>query len=198
MPDAAALDHRDANMRALAVNHVRSAIAHAADVGAEIAYVIPGADARPAALLRYQDSVAQLAAAAADHEIKLAVEHFPGTALPTAAETLEFIRQAEQDNLYLLYDSGHIQMSGEDPAAVIANAGDKLGYVHFDDNDGISDLHWSLLDGVMTEESVIASFQAMAEAGYGGAVSLELSPQLPAVRRALEASRDILLRAQFA
>ena len=43
-------------------------------------------------------------------------------------------------------------MSGEDPEAVIANAGDRLGYVHLDDNDGLSDLHWSLLEGVMTEE----------------------------------------------
>lgn len=198
LPEGAALDHSDSSKRELAINHVHSAIAHAAEIGAEIAYVIPGADARPAALARYQDSIARLAAAGADLGIKLAVEHFPGTALPTAAETLEFIRQADQENLYLLYDSGHIQMSGEDPATVIANAGETLGYVHFDDNDGISDLHWSLLDGVMTEESVAATFQALDEAGYGGAVSLELSPQLPAVRRALEKSRDILLRAQFA
>ena len=195
MPDGAALDHSDASKRELAVNHVHSAIAHAADIGAEIAYVIPGSDARPAALARYQDSLARLAAAAADLEIKLAVEHFPGTALATAAETLEFIRQADQENLYLLYDSGHIQMSGEDPATVIANAGETLGYVHFDDNDGVSDLHWSLLDGVMTVESLVATLRALDAIDYGGALSLELSPALPKQAKALAESRDVLMRA---
>lgn len=195
MPAAAALDHTDSGMRGLAVDHVRSAIAHAADIGAEIAYVIPGSDAQPAALECYQDSVTRLAAAAADLEIKLAIEHFPGTALPSAAETLAFIRQVGQENLYLLYDSGHIQMSGEDPATVIANAGDALGYVHFDDNDGVSDLHWSLLDGVMTDESLVATLRALDAVGYQGALSLELSPALPKPARALAESHDVLLRA---
>lgn len=195
MPAGAALDHADSNKRGLAVDHVRSAIAHAADIGAEIAYVIPGSDAQPEALERYQDSLARLAAAAADVGIKLAVEHFPGMALPTAAETLEFIRQADQENLYLLYDSGHIQMSGEDPTTVIANAGNRLGYVHLDDNDGISDLHWSLLDGVMTDESLLATLRALDAVGYQGALSLELSPALPKPARALAKSHDHLMRA---
>ena len=33
-----------------------------------------------------------------------------------------------------------------------------LGYVHLDDNDGINDLHWSLLEGVMTDESLRRDF----------------------------------------
>lgn len=195
MPAGAALDHDDSSRRELAIEHVRSAIAHAADIGAEIAYVIPGSDAQPAALERYRDSVIRLAAAAADRGIKLAIEHFPGTALPTAAETLEFIRRADHDNLFLLYDSGHVQMSGEDPAAVIANAGERLGYVHFDDNDGLSDLHWSLLDGVMTDESLLETLRALDAVGYQGALSLELSPALPKPARALAESHDVLMRA---
>lgn len=195
MPAGAALDHSDASKRELAINHVRSAIAHAAEIGAEIAYVIPGSDAQPAALERYRDSVVRLAAAGADLGIKLAVEHFPGMALPTAAETLEFIGQADHENLYLLYDSGHIQMSGEDPANVIANVGESLGYVHFDDNDGISDLHWSLLDGVMTDESLLDTLRALDAVGYQGALSLELSPTLPKPEKALAESHDVLLRA---
>ncbi|MDE2636922.1 MAG: sugar phosphate isomerase/epimerase [Chloroflexota bacterium] len=195
MPTGTALDHPDSSKRDLAVHHVRSAIAHAADIGAEIAYVIPGSGAQLAALERYQDSVRRLAADAAALGIKLAVEHFPGTALSTAAETLEFIRQADQENLYLLYDSGHIQMSGEDPATVIANAGDALGYVHFDDNDGVNDLHWSLLDGVMTDESLLATLRALGAIDYAGALSLELSPALANPKRALSESRDVLMRA---
>ena len=86
-------------------------------------------------------------------------------------------------------------MSGEDPATVIANAGEKLGYVHFDDNDGISDLHLSLLDGVMTDESLLATLRALDAVGYKGAVSLELSPALPKPARALAESHDVLMRA---
>ena len=77
----------------------------------------------------------------------IGVEHFPGKALPTAAGTLEYLSRLNHPNLYLLLDTGHLQMSKEDPAAVIAAAGDRLGYVHLDDNDGEADLHWPLLDG---------------------------------------------------
>lgn len=198
MPAGSALDHEDESQRQRAVNHARSAIKHAADIGAETAYVIPGLEASSGALERYRRSIAQLADETAELGIKLAIEHFPGMALPTAGDTLAFINRIDHDNLYLLYDSGHIQISGEDPETVIKRAADRLGYVHFDDNDGIRDLHWSLLDGVMTDESLVATVQALEEIGYGGAVSLELSPQLPAVRRALETSRDILLRALLA
>lgn len=198
MPAGSALDSEDESQRQRAINHVHSAIKHAADIGANTAYVIPGLEASSGALERYRRSIAQLADTAAEYEIKLAIEHFPGMALPTAGDTLALINRMDHDNLFLLYDSGHIQISGEDPETVIKRAGDRLGYVHFDDNDGVSDLHWSLLEGVMTDESLVATVQALDEIGYRGAVSLELSPQLPAVRRALAASRDILLRALLA
>ena len=175
MPAGAALDHAEPGCLQSAIDHAIAAIQHGADIGADTVYVIPGANDESTALERYRHSITQLADAAAEHEIKLAIEHFPGTALPTAQDTLAFIRQVDHDNLYLLYDSGHIQMSGEDPEAVISNAGDRLGYMHLDDNDGINDLHWSLLEGVMTDESLIATLRALDAFGYQGALSLELS-----------------------
>jgi len=195
MPEDAALDHADPIGVRRAIDHVIAAIQHGADIGADSVYVIPGADDSPAALERFRRSIAKLADAAAVRAINLAIEHFPGTALPTAMDTLAFIRQVDHDNLYLLYDSGHIQISGEDPESVIANAGDKLGYVHLDDNDGIDDLHWSLLEGVMTDESLIATLRALDAVGYQSALSLELSPALTKPARALSESRDVLMRA---
>ncbi|MCY3834763.1 MAG: sugar phosphate isomerase/epimerase [Chloroflexi bacterium] len=196
LPAGAALDHAIESRRELAIDHVRSTIEHGADIGAETVYVIPSMDAGPEAMDRFRDSLARLAASAAERDIKLAIEHFPGTALPTASETLEFIHSAGQDNLYLLYDSGHIQISGEDPATAIANAGDRLGYVHLDDNDGVNDLHWSLLEGVMTLESLVETLRALDAIGYQGALSLELSPALAKPAKALSESRDVLLRAR--
>lgn len=196
LPAGASLDHLDESLRLAAIDHVGTAIEQAAEIGAGTVYVIPGNNPAPAAIEEFEKSLVSLADVAAAHAVKLAIEHFPGTALPSAGETLELIRALGHDNLYLLYDSGHIQMSGEEPASVITNAGDRLGYVHFDDNDGLSDLHWSLLDGVMTEESLAATLRALDAVDYQGAVSLELSPALANPARALGGSRDILMRAR--
>ncbi len=195
MPAGAALDSEDHAARQASEKHIMDAIEHAADVGANTAYLVPSKNIRGDALERYAESLSRLADVAGDRGIKLAVEHFPDTALPTAADTLEFIFGTGHRNLYLLIDTGHLQMSGEDPEATILNAGDRLAYVHFDDNDGIGDLHWALLDGVMTEESLATAIAALDSIGYQGALSLELSPKLPKIKRALQNSRDILLRA---
>lgn len=197
MPAGASLDHEDPLQRQAAVKYVAQGIALAAQLEADTAYVVPGMDDGDDALARYSDSLIGLAERAAELDIKLAVEHFPGTALPTASETLEFIRRTGHQNLYILIDSGHLQMSGEDPASAILNAEERLGYMHFDDNDGVSDLHWALLDGVMTEESLNAALRSLAEIGYQGALSLELNPGLPNPARALGESRDLLLRASL-
>jgi len=193
LPDGAALDSPDANLRSVALAHMDKALAHAAARGASAAYVIPGLDGSRDALHRYGDSVAAAAEIAQKHGLTLGIEHFPGRALDTAAATLDFVRAVAHPNLYLLFDSGHIQMRGEDPAAIIRQAGERLNYVHLDDNDGVGDLHWSLLDGVMTTESLASIFTALDEIGYDGGVSLELSPKLPDPFAALQASREIVL-----
>lgn len=195
MPPGASLDSADSSARETAIAHCLKAIDHAHDVAAQVAYVVPGQDNSADGLTRYGESLLQLAERAEQLGIKLALEHFPGKALPTAGETLAFIGALGHPNLYLLYDSGHILLSGEDPVDVIFNADDRLGYVHFDDNDGSGDLHWSLLDGVMTEEALYDTVRALQKNGYDGALSLELSPSLPKPARALHKSRDILLRA---
>ena len=195
MPAEAGLDHAEKSLRRAAINHVSEAIEHAAALGADTVYVVPGKDGSGEALARYADSVAGLAEAAGRHGVKLAVEHFPGTALPSAKATLDFMRDVGQANLYLLYDSGHIQMSGEDAAAVIHEAGERLAYVHLDDNDGERDLHLGLLDGVMSQADLRATVAALKAIGYDGAVSLELSPALDDVEGALRRSREIALGA---
>ncbi len=192
MPEGAALDSPDADARAAALAHTSSALAHAASLGATAAYIVPGPDGSADALRRYADSVAVAAQVAQGRGLKLGIEHFPGRALDTAAATLDFVRAVAHPNFYLLFDSGHIQMRGEDPAAIIRQAGERLGYVHLDDNDGVGDLHWSLLDGVMTADSLRGIFAALDEIGYDGGVSLELSPRLPDPFAALKASREIV------
>ena len=193
VPEGAALESSSAGARAKAAGHVEEVVRQCAALGGSVVYLVPGKDDNPKTLNRYADSLAEAADRAAQHEIRLCVEHFPGTALPTAAATLDFINAISHPNLGLLFDIGHVQISGEDPAVVIHEAGERLVYVHLDDNDGLGDLHWALLDGVMTTASLRDTFRALHDIGYAGAVSLELSPQLKDPYDALERSRQIAI-----
>ena len=191
MAEEAALDAA-ARARQAAIDHCRKALDQAAELGVGTAYLVPGED--PEALPRFAESLVRVAEYAALHGIAVAVEHFPGKALPTAAATLDYLTALDHPNLYLLLDSGHLQISGEDPADVIAAAGDRLGYVHLDDNDGEGDLHWPLLDGVLTENALESLFAALEVSPYAGPASLELSPRLPDPAGALAASRAAALK----
>lgn len=193
MPDDVSLSHANESNRHHAISHVKNAMEHATKLRADTVYVVPDFDDSPEALKRYADSMKRLSDEANKYDLKLGIEHFPGRTLSTAKETLTFIREINHPNLYLLLDSGHLQMSEEDFRETVLDAGDKLGYVHLDDNDGKGDLHWSLCDGVLTTESLGRLFDALDEIDYTGAISLELSPRLPNPVEALIKSRDIIL-----
>lgn len=192
LPAGVSLDSADEAARAVAVQVATGGLTHAARVGARAAYVIPGLDDSPQALDRYAQSLTTLADYAAKHAIKLCVEHFPGRALPTIDRTLHYLRRIDHPNLYLLFDIGHAQMSQEEPVAALQAAGQRLGYVHLDDNDGQRDLHWALLDGVLTRTVLHNTISALQDLNYTGGVSLELSPQLPNPRDALHRSWRLL------
>ena len=194
LPEGAALDSPEADAAAEALAHTEKTLAYAADLGATAAYLVPGPDGSPEALSRYAHALTSAADRAGDRGLKLCIEHFPGSALPTAKGTLDFLQEVGHPNLYLLFDIGHAQMSGEDPADTVAGAGDRLGYVHLDDNDGQNDLHLSLTDGILTEDVLRRTFSALSDAGYDGAVSLELHAELLDPLDALKRSREIVRR----
>jgi sugar phosphate isomerase/epimerase len=192
LPQGAALDSADESARQQALSHARAGLAHAASLGAPVAYVIPGEESGKKALDCYARSLAALADQAAQQGIRLCVEHFPGRGLPTAEITVEYLRATGHGNLYLLLDLGHLQLSNEEPVSAVERAADRLGYVHLDDNDGQADLHWALLDGALTREGLRAFFSALGHSGYAGPLSLELSPRLPDPAIALDKSRRLV------
>ena len=181
MDDSAALDGTPPAARQAALAHCRESLDHAAALSI-------------GTLPHFTTTLIQVAEFATERGIRVGVEHFPGKALPTASGTLDYLADLGHPNLYLLLDSGHLQISKEDPATVIDAAGDRLGYVHLDDNDGEDDLHWSLLDGVLTENELEAIFAALERSPYTGPVSLELNPNLPDPTTALSKSRTITLQ----
>lgn len=196
MPAGAAMDSSDAGATAAAHTHIADALTHAADAGAPCAYVVPEAPVDAHSLERYANLLPGLADHGADLGVRLCIEHFPGTALPTAAATLGFLRLLDHPNLYLLFDIGHAQMSAEDPRSVLIAAADRLGYVHLDDNDGISDLHLALTDGVQSTDSLTALLAALDEVGYAGPMSIEMKADLPdpaaAIRRSIAVMQNLM------
>ena len=176
--------------------HVKEALNHASDQGAGWAYVVPGRQTDTETFERYATHYSEIAEHAQSVDIKLCIEHFPGTAFPTVESTLDFIRDTGHPNLYLLFDIGHAQMADEDPAEALANVGDRLGYVHLDDNDGVNDLHLALTDGVQTPESLGDLFSVLDDVGYDGPVSLEIKNDVPdpldAITRSFGIASDLM------
>ena len=164
------LDAASITERRSALEAMKRQVADAAQLGATHAYLIPGLDSSSDGLARFAEGASVLADFAAGRMVKLCVEHIPGRALPTAAGTLDWFSQVGHENLFLLLDVGHCLISGEDPAAIIRSAGSRLGYVHFDDNDGVGDLHWPLLTGKLTEAVLGETMAALRDVDYRGAL----------------------------
>ena len=109
--------------------------------------------------------------------VRLCIEHCPGRALPTAEMTLAWLDAFGHPGLGLLLDVGHCLLSHEDPGAVASRAGRRLGYVHLDDNDGVSDLHWGLLTGQLTKDTLVGTLATLGATAYDGALCLEFNSQ---------------------
>ncbi len=191
-PPDSSFDSEDEDWVAPVENHTSQGIEHAAKLGAEYAYVVPpkpkDQDTLPILSQRYR----QLAELGQSQGLKIAIEHFPGTVLPTVKATLEFIETVDHPNFYLLFDIGHAQMSEENPADVLPITGDRLAYIHLDDNDGKGDLHLALTDGIQTKESLTAFFSVTKDIGYNGPFSLEMHPSLPNPLDAIRRSKMIV------
>ncbi len=193
MAEGVRLSGPDRDSRSAAASYLERTLAFGAALGASTAYVVPDED--PSSLDRYAAELKKLAERGGELGVRVCVEHFPGTALPTASGAITYLREVGHPNLFLLLDIGHAQMSGEDPAAVISDAGPLLGYVHLDDNDGSRDLHLGLTDGILTEAALADTISALSDIGYRGNLSLELHPELPDPLDALKRSREIVLQA---
>src|SRR5262249_1323512 len=152
LPEGQSLDASVIDDRRAAVETVRRQIADAARLGATRGYVVPGLDPRTAALERFADSCWALADYAGSRMVRLCLAHMPGRALAGVAAVLTWLEEMQHGNLALLLDVGHCLLSHEDAKAAVVQAGSRLGYVHFDDNDGVADLHLPLLKGKLTEE----------------------------------------------
>jgi sugar phosphate isomerase/epimerase len=193
-PEGIDLSSDDADVVNRARTYFRQAISQTAEIDASVGYVTPPTTTDASTLSRWTESMLELADHARKQGVKLCVEHFPGRALPTVAATLQFLEKTQHPAMALLLDVGHCLISGEDPGRSVIDAGDRLGYIHFDDNDGANDVHWALLDGRLTEQQIIDVIEAQKAIGYAGALCIELNPSLDEPHENLRRSRDVLRR----
>ena len=191
LSEGCSLDAADLKARTRAVGEVKSQIADAAQLGARWGYLVPGIDGGAAALERFADSCEVLNTYAAGRMMQLCLEHIPGRALPTVKRTLDWLKPTD---LALLLDIGHCLISEEDPVLAVIEAGDRLGYVHLDDNDSVGDLHWPLLTGRLTADMLDAFFAILREYQYRGNIALELNPENPDPVKALQEGKKIVER----
>ncbi|MEM7534415.1 MAG: sugar phosphate isomerase/epimerase family protein [Chloroflexota bacterium] len=196
VPKEVTFSDEDTAIGQKAIDHALRGIDYAVEMGVQNGvYVIPDMDDSVAGLERYGQAMVTLADAAQQHNLPLLIEHFPGRALPTITGTIAFIQSLAHPNIKLLFDIGHAQMSGELEAfnaCQIDGADDYLGYVHFDDNDGVGDLHWALCDGLLTIDTMQRTCDAAKQLGYVGPISLEISPVLDDPLDAIQCSWDIM------
>jgi sugar phosphate isomerase/epimerase len=194
LPDGHNLDAASIDDRQAAVEGVKRQLADAARLGATRCYVVPGTDASAAGLARFAESCRLLADYAGGRMVRLCVEHMPGRALPSAAAVLTWLEELDHANLALLLDVGHCLLSHEDAQAVVVQAGSRLGYVHFNDNDGVADLHLPLLAGELTEAALAGVLGTLRTGRYEGPVALELNPQNDDPEGALADGKELLER----
>jgi sugar phosphate isomerase/epimerase len=194
LPEGHTLDAASVEVRRATLDALKRQIADAAQLGATHGYVVSGTDGSADGLARFADACRLLAAYAGQRMVRLCVEHIPGRALSTATGTLAWLNQVADDNLALLLDIGHCLITQEDAARVVAAAGNRLGYVHFDDNDGAGDLHWPLLEGRLTEGVLSAVLAALRAADYRAALALELNPHHGTPEQALAQGKALLAR----
>jgi sugar phosphate isomerase/epimerase len=194
LPPGHTLDAAEVGVRRATLSLLQRQLADAARLGATTAYLVPGRDAGETALTCFAEGCALLADHAAARMIRLCVEHGPGRPLPTAGRTLDWLEHVGHARLGMLLDVGHCLLSGENVAAVVRQAGERLSYVHLDDNDGVGDLHWPLLSGRLTRQQLADVMAALRAIGYRGALALELNPANPQPIDALREGKEIVER----
>lgn len=190
-PERVALEAADDDAQRQAVARVEASLREAAGLGAEFVYVAAPAEG-PENRKRFRKSMVGLADAASGLGPRLCIEPFPNSGLPSVAAMLEFLAETGHPGLYVLLDVGHCVIAGEDPAAAVEACGERLGYVHFDDNDGKGDLHLALTDGVLTAETIRETLAAVAASPYEGPVAVEGHVNLPDPAAAMAQSLRIL------
>ncbi len=191
LPDGLTLDALATADAETALPCLVGSLERAASLGVKTAYMVTP-PSRVGADQTYIGSMRRLGDEAARLGTKLCVEPSPGFALGDYTETMRLLDAANSDALYAMLDLGHLLLTGEDPAVTLSMLGDRLGYVHVDDNDGLSDVHYGLLEGVLSEHALHGFLDALSGSDYDGPLAIEIKSDIPMPLASLVNSRNVI------
>jgi len=163
---------------ARAVDEITETARRAADLGARVLGVWPGADgeatgdggAGGAGWARTLDAIDTVAGVAGPLGLSVAVEYKPGQLIAGATEAVRLVDEIDRPGVGVLVDTAHAFAAGEDLAALPDRLGDRLVHVHLGDSGGDADA--DLPPG--TVHDFVPFLRGLAATGYGAALSFDL------------------------
>ncbi len=172
----------DAAKRQTRIDHTLRSIELAAAFGAKTISLQPGGPligttlTRDLAGQRFADALRAVIPAARAARVILAIEPEPGLYIESAAEYLEFKQQYFPNDPTILMncDIGHLFCVGDDPAQVIRSMPNQIAHIHIEDI-GANRVHQHLCPGKGAIDFP-QIFQAAADIGYQGRITVELYP----------------------
>jgi len=68
-----------------------------------------------------------------EKDMEIVYHHHMGTGIQTTEEIKRLMDNTSQENVSLLYDTGHLVFSGEDPLIILKNYQSRIKHIHFKD-----------------------------------------------------------------
>lgn len=148
---------------------------------------------------RLSDGLNKLGSLAGDKGMKIVYHHHMGTGVQTSAEIDRLMETTDDSLVYLLFDTGHLVFSGEDPIAVLKKYVKRIKHVHLKDirpdkYEQVKKENLSFLQGVRRGVFTVPGngcidfapvFKILDESGYEGWLLVE-AEQDPAIANPLE------------
>ena len=183
------------------LDYMRQCADNAAILGAKILLVIPGhtlyGQRVEDAHLRLLDSIDWICRYASQYDLSLGIEpanKMVSDLVNTSSDALKIITELKHDNLGVVLDTGHLNLTKESVEAALKNLGSLLLQVHVNDNDGLQQQNLIPGDGTIDFQGLIGLLSAT---GYSGFLSAELAwdyslNPVPPIRKTAERLRDLL------
>jgi sugar phosphate isomerase/epimerase len=111
--------------------------------------------------------------------VTMTVEPHPGRYLANTDGALRLLEHVGSPAMGINFDPSHTFPVGDFPNIAVYRLGKHIKHLHVSDNDGVTNVHWRPGEGKIDWH---AMFQALADIGYDGTVSLELE-DVPGVSR---------------
>lgn len=79
------------------------------------------------------EGLEKLGKLAHEKDMEIVYHHHMGTGIQTTEEINELMERTNKDNVSLLFDTGHLVVSGEDPIEIFKKYEDRIKHIHFKD-----------------------------------------------------------------